>query len=80
MSAGSKSTARTVKIAAVQPALRLAEPDWNMKRCEDLVREAAKEHNPDVVILPEAFTCPNVYDQRLRSMAQPVDGPAYQML
>ena len=76
----STSAGRTVRIAAVQPALRLAELDWNMKRCEDLVRAAAQEHNPDVVILPEAFTCPNVYDKRLRGMAQPVDGPAYQML
>ena len=74
------STPRTVKVAAVQPALRLAEPDWNMKRCEDLVRAAAKEHNPDVIILPEAFTCPNVYDKRLKSMAVPVDGAPYQML
>ena len=61
----------TVKVAAVQPALRVGELESNMKRCEDLVRAAAREHNPEVIILPEAFTCPNVYDKRLRNMAAP---------
>ena len=74
------STDRTVKVAAVQPALRVGELEWNMKRCEDLVRAAAQEHNPQVIILPEAFTCPNVFDKRLRGMAAPVDGAPYQML
>jgi predicted amidohydrolase len=74
------SSPRTVKVAAVQPALRVGEMDWNMKRCEDLVRAAAKEHNPEVIILPEAFNCPNVYDKRLRHAAAPVDGAPYQLL
>ena len=50
------ATTRTVKVAAVQPALRVGELDWNLKRCEELVRDAAREHNPDVIVLPEAFT------------------------
>ena len=71
---------KTIKIAAVQPALRVAEVDWNLKRCEELVRDAAKEHHPDVIILPEGFNSPNVYDKRLRNAAAPVDGAPYQML
>ncbi len=71
---------RTVKVAAVQPALRVGEVEWNMQRCADLVRAAAREHQPDVVILPEAFTSPNMYDKRLRSVARPVDGAPYQLL
>jgi predicted amidohydrolase len=71
---------RTVKIAAVQPALRVGEVDWNLKRCEELVRAAAREHSPEVIILPEAFNGPNVYDKKLRNVAAPVDGAPYQML
>jgi predicted amidohydrolase len=71
---------KTIKVAAVQPALRVAETEWNMKRCDELVRDAAREHNPDVIILPEGFTSPNVYDKRLRHTAFPVDGAPYQML
>ena len=71
---------KKIKIAAVQPALRLAEVDWNLKRCEDLVRDAAREHSPDVIVLPEAFTTPNVFDKRLRNAAAPVDGAPYQLL
>ena len=71
---------RTIRVAAIQPALRRGDVEWNLRRCEDLVREAAREHSPDVVILPEAFTSPNVYHPDLRSVAVPVDGAPYQML
>ena len=51
-----------------------------MRRCEDLVRRAAAETSPDVIILPEGFTSPNVFDPVERSVPMPVDGPAYQLL
>lgn len=71
---------RTVRVAAIQPALRRGEVDWNLRRCEDLVRQAAREHSPDVIVLPEAFTSPNVFHPDLRNVAFPVDGVPYQML
>ena len=71
---------RTVKIAAIQPALRLGEMDWNLRRCEDLVRQAAREHSPDVIVLPEAMSSPNVYDPSMRAVPGPIDGPPYQLL
>jgi predicted amidohydrolase len=81
-SAGSNGhgTERTIRVAAIQPLLRVGEMEWNMARCEDLVRRAAKEHSPDVIILPEGFTSPNVFDPACRAVPVPVDGPPYQLL
>ncbi|MEE9416122.1 MAG: carbon-nitrogen hydrolase family protein [Acidimicrobiales bacterium] len=64
----------TLRVAAIQPALRLGEVDWNLRRCETLVRAAVAEHDPDIVVLPEAMTSPNVFDPVLRSVPRPIDG------
>ena len=53
--------------------------EWNLGRCEDLVRKAAADTAPDLIVLPEAVTSPNVYHPSLRSAPTPVDGPAYQL-
>ncbi|MEB3371372.1 carbon-nitrogen hydrolase family protein [Saccharopolyspora mangrovi] len=71
---------RRLKIAVVQPALRLAEQDWNLRRVESLVRDAVREHHPDVVVLPEAYNTPNVYHPVLRQTPVPIDGAPYQLL
>ncbi len=71
---------RRVRIAAIQPALALGEVDRNLARCEDLVRQAVKEHNPEVVVLPEAVTSPNVFHPVLRSVPFPVDGVPFLFL
>lgn len=65
---------RDLKIAVVQPALRLAEEDWNLRRIEALVRDAVREHNPAIVVLPEAYNTPNVYHSCLRRTPVPIDG------
>jgi len=70
---------RTVTIAAVQPALRLGAVEANLRRLEDLIRDAHREHHPDVVIVPEAGTSPNVYSRSLRQVARPVDGVPFQL-
>lgn len=71
---------RRLKIAVVQPALRLAEQEWNLRRVEALVRDAVREHAPDVVVLPEAYNTPNVYHPVLRRTPVPIDGAPYQLL
>ncbi|HUR75131.1 MAG TPA: carbon-nitrogen hydrolase family protein, partial [Sporichthya sp.] len=58
----------TVRIAAIQPALEVGEVERNLRRCEQLVRDAHREHSPQVIVLPEAFTSPNMYDPKLRSV------------
>ncbi|HZZ51099.1 MAG TPA: carbon-nitrogen hydrolase family protein [Pseudonocardia sp.] len=65
---------RTIKIAAVQPALRLGAVEENLIKLEDLIRDAVREHSPDIVTVPEAGTSPNVYSRLLRDVARPIDG------
>ncbi len=74
------STPRTVRVVAIQPMLRLGEVDWNLQRCEQLVRQAAAEHSPDLVVLPEAMTSPNVFDPIIKSVPRPIDGQPTQLL
>lgn len=70
----------SVRIAAIQPRLELGAVEANLARAEDLVRDAVREHDPDVVVLPEAITSPNVYSRRLRDVARPIDGQPLQLL
>lgn len=68
------------RIAVVQPALALAEVEANLARVEDLVRDAHREHSPEVILVPEACSSPNVYSRRLLDSARPVDGQPFQLL
>ncbi len=68
------------RIAVVQPALELGEVERNLSRIEDLVRDAHREHAPDVIVVPEACTSPNVYAKVLRGAPRPVDGQPLQLL
>ena len=70
----------TLKVAVVQPRLQVGEVETNMARCEGLVRSAAREHNPQVILLPESFTTPNMYGKKMKGVARPVDGAPYKML
>lgn len=49
---------KRLKVAVVQPRLRVGEVDANLARCADLVRSAHREHAPEVILLPEAMTSP----------------------
>jgi predicted amidohydrolase len=71
---------RTLKVAVVQPRLQVGAVEDNMIRCEGLVRAAYREHNPDVILLPESFTTPNMYGRAMKGVARPVDGAPYQMM
>jgi predicted amidohydrolase len=71
---------RRLKVAVVQPRLQVGEVDANLARCADLVRSAHREHAPEVILLPEAMTSPNMYGRAMRGVARPVDGAPYLML
>jgi len=71
---GDDQAARTVQIAAVQPALRVGAVEDNLIHLEDLIRDAVREHHPAVVIVPEAVTSPSVYTPRMATVARPIDG------
>lgn len=68
------------RIAVVQPALQLGAVEQNLARIEDLIRDAHREHGAEVIVVPEAFTSPNVYAKVLRGTARPVDGQPMQLL
>jgi len=68
------------RIAVVQPALRLGEVEHNLARVEELVRDAHREHAPEVIVLPEALGSPNVYARVIREVPRPVDGQPLQLL
>ena len=68
------------RLAAVQPALRLGEVEANLARIEDLIRDAHREHSPEVITVPESMTTPNVYSKVMRGVARPVDGQPFQLL
>lgn len=68
------------RIAVVQPALALGEVEANLIRIEDLVRDAHREHSPEVVLVPEACSSPNVYSRRLIDGPRPVDGQPFQLI
>jgi predicted amidohydrolase len=70
---------RTVRIAAVQPALRLGAVEENLARLEGLIRDAVRAHSPDVVTVPEAASSPNVYATAMHAVARPVDGAPMQL-
>jgi predicted amidohydrolase len=71
---------RTLKVAVVQPRLKVGAVEDNMVRCEGLVRSAHREHSPEVILLPEGFTSPNMYGKAMKGVARPVDGAPYRML
>jgi predicted amidohydrolase len=47
----------------------------NLRHVADIVGKAAREHQPDMIFLPESATTPNVYHRAMRRVASPVDGP-----
>lgn len=71
---------RTITVAAVQPALELADVDNNLLRLESMIRDAHRAHNPDVIIVPEAASAPNVHHPAMRTVPRPERGAPYQLL
>ncbi|MPY78524.1 MAG: carbon-nitrogen hydrolase family protein [Actinophytocola sp.] len=69
-----------LRIAVVQLAPRLGEPDANLRRARELATAATVEHQPDVVLLPEAIPTPALYDPSLPYATYPCDGAPYQLM
>jgi predicted amidohydrolase len=70
----------TLKVAVVQPRLKVGEVDFNLGRVEALVRSAHAEHGAAVILLPEGMTSPNMYGRAMRGVARPIDGAPFQLL
>jgi len=81
MSAGTANGGvRTVKLAAVQPAVELGRIEENLAHVEDLIRDAHREHAPDVITVPESMSSPNVYSKQMHLAPRPIDGQPFQLL
>ncbi|HRV59399.1 MAG TPA: carbon-nitrogen hydrolase family protein, partial [Solirubrobacterales bacterium] len=52
----------------------------NLLRVEELIRDAFREHSPEVILVPEGCSSPNVFAKVLLGSARPVDGQPFQML
>ncbi len=74
------SSRTPVRVAAVQAHLALGEVERNLVHLEDLIRDAHRAHAPQLIVVPEACTSPNVFAAELRGVARPVDGAAFQLL
>lgn len=70
----------TARLAVVQPALALGAVEANLRRVEELVRDAHREHHADVVLLPEAMTSPNVFAKVVEAVPRPIDGEPLALL
>lgn len=71
---------KPIRVAAIQPHLELGAVEANLARVEELVRDAHRVHDPQVIVLPEAMSSPNVFAPELRGVARPVDGAPFQLL
>lgn len=80
MSSSNGAGPRTVKLAAVQPAVKLDQIEANLAHVEDLIRDAHREHSPDVITVPESMTSPNVYSPLMHAAPRPIDGQPFQLL
>ena len=71
---------RTVRAVAIQPTVRIGEVERNLRHVADLVTQAAREHSPDVIMLPECVTSPNAYGRGMGGVARPIDGEPMRVL
>ena len=71
---------RELEIAVIQPAARRCEEHWNLRRVQGLVRDAVREHHPDIVVLPEAYNTSNVCHADRRRLPVAIDGAPCRLL
>jgi len=67
-------TVQTRRVVAVQLAASPGEVERNLRHIADVVGQAAREHQPDMVFLPEVSCAPNLAHSMMGSCVRPVDG------
>lgn len=67
-------TDETRRVVAVQLAVEFGEVERNLGHIADIVGQAAREHHPDMIFLPEVSTTPNLAHHVMADCIRPVDG------
>lgn len=65
----------TKRVVAIQLAVRRGEVQRNLRHIEDIVGQAAREHSPDMIFMPESANTPNIHHPVMREATEPIDGP-----
>ena len=73
-------SARSLRIAVIQPDVAVGKVAANRRRLADLVGLAVAEHDPGLVLLPECATTKSVAGPEMRAAVEPVDGPTLALL
>jgi predicted amidohydrolase len=64
----------TKRVVAVQLAVKLGEVDANLRHISDIVGQAAREHSPDMIFMPESANAPNVHHPVMRDVTEAING------
>lgn len=70
----------TVRVAAVQPNTSSDDVEANLIRVENLVRDAARHHAPDLIVLPESFAASHLPGPARLDVVRPIDGASLTLL
>jgi predicted amidohydrolase len=71
---------RELLIAVVQPRLVAGDAGGNLRRLRDLIARAAREHEPELLLLPDALASPPPHRAGAAGAIAPIDGEPYEML
>ena len=64
----------TRRVVAVQLAVTPGAVERNLEHIADIVGQAAREHQPDMIFLPEVACAPNLAHELMAGCVRPVDG------
>jgi ferredoxin-NADP reductase/predicted amidohydrolase len=70
----------TIRVAAIAPSTTSDDVEANLIRFEDLVRDAARHHAPDLIVLPESFAAPRLPGAGRLDVIRPIDGASLTLL
>src|SRR4051812_25756004 len=71
---------RSLRVCVVQLALEPGAVERNLRHAADVAGCAAREHGPDLIVLPDALGSPIAYHEAMLGVARQVDGEPYEML
>lgn len=74
------SNPETRRVVAVQLQVEIGDVERNLRHIADIVGQAAREHGPDMIFLPESANHPNIHGSVMRRVTEPISGPTLAVL